>query len=166
MKTTTRLIIAVTTTALATLALAGCSSTASSASGTGSPPTPAASSAPAELSTSSGTLGEIIVDGTGMTAYKFDKDTQNAPSSVCSGPCATLCPAITTTALTPVVKGVTGAIGTITGVDGGKQITINGWPIYTFAKDLKAGDTAGQGVRGVWWVLSPAGVKIDTPAAK
>lgn len=164
MKTTPRFIITLAAAALAAVALAGCSSTPSSSSGTASSPSAPASAA--ELTTTSGSLGNIIVDGKGMTAYMFDKDTQNATSSACSGQCATLWPAITTTAATPSVKGVTGTIGTITGVDGGKQITVNGWPIYTFAKDTKAGDTAGQGVGGIWWVLSPAGEKIATPATK
>ncbi len=101
-----------------------------------------------------------------MTAYRFDKDTQNATSSACAGQCATLWPAITTTAATPVVTGVTGTIGTITRVDGSKQITVDGWPIYTFGQDTKAGDTAGRGVGGVWWALTPAEAKITTPAAK
>ncbi|ALX66630.1 COG4315 family predicted lipoprotein [Microbacterium sp. XT11] len=41
--------------------------------------------------------------------------------------------------------------------DGDKQITLNGWPLYYFAGDEKAGDVKGQGVNGVWWVLTPAG---------
>ena len=166
MKTTSRFIITLATTALAAVALAGCASTPSSSSGSGSAPSPSSSTAPAELSTTSGSLGQIIVDAKGMTAYMFDKDRPNGTSSVCAGQCATLWPAITTTAATPVVKGVTGTVGTITGFDGNKQITVNGWPIYTFAKDTTPGGTAGQGVGGVWWVLSPSGQKVATPPAK
>jgi predicted lipoprotein with Yx(FWY)xxD motif len=55
---------------------------------------------------------------------------------------------------------VTGEIGTITGVDGATQLTLNGWPLYYFAGDSAPGDTNGQGVNGVWWVLTPAGEKI------
>ena len=57
-------------------------------------------------------------------------------------------------------------VATITGVVGGKQITINGLPIYTFSKDTKPGDTNGQGVLNIWHVLSPAGEKITTPNPK
>ena len=44
---------------------------------------------------------------------------------------------------TLVVKGATANVGAISGVDGKKQITMNGWPIYTFAKDTTLGSTAG-----------------------
>jgi predicted lipoprotein with Yx(FWY)xxD motif len=39
-------------------------------------------------------------------------------------------------------------------------VTLNGWPLYYFAGDSAAGDTNGQGVNDVWWVLTPAGEKI------
>jgi predicted lipoprotein with Yx(FWY)xxD motif len=55
---------------------------------------------------------------------------------------------------------VTGEIGTITGVDGSTQVTLNGWPLYYYAGESAAGDTNGQGVGGVWWVLTPEGEKI------
>jgi predicted lipoprotein with Yx(FWY)xxD motif len=99
-----------------------------------------------------------------MTAYVFDKDTAGAGSSTCSGACATAWPAITASSATPTVEGVTGKVGTITGVNGEKQITVNGLPLYTFARDKAAGDVTGQGVGNVWWVLSPSGDKISTPA--
>ena len=67
---------------------------------------------------------------------------------------------MTTDTDTPEVEGVTGEVGTITGVDGSMQLTLDGWPLYTFAGDSAEGDTNGQGVNGVWWVLSPAGEKI------
>ncbi|WP_249295848.1 hypothetical protein [Agrococcus sp. Marseille-Q4369] len=54
----------------------------------------------------------------------------------------------------------TGELGTIVGVDGATQVTLNGWPLYDFAGDSAAGDVAGQGVNDVWWVLSPAGERM------
>jgi len=53
-----------------------------------------------------------------------------------------------------------GVFGTITGVDGATQVTRNGWPLYSYAGDSAAGDANGQGVGGVWWVLTPVGEKI------
>jgi predicted lipoprotein with Yx(FWY)xxD motif len=110
-------------------------------------------------------LGSIVVDGKGMTAYFYDKDTANSGSSVCTGACASAWPAITTTSASPTVDGVTGTVGTITGVAGGKQITVNGMPIYTFASDTTPGDTKGQLFGGVWHVITPAGTEITTPNA-
>jgi hypothetical protein len=42
-------------------------------------------------------------------------------------------------------------------------VTYNHHPVYTFAKDAKAGQTNGEGVSafgGVWDAVSPAGAKI------
>ncbi|MHB1170958.1 MAG: COG4315 family predicted lipoprotein [Lacisediminihabitans sp.] len=165
----TKLILTLAGSALTVLALAGCSTPTSSSAPTPASPSASVSPAPAasaDAATASTTLGKIVVDGKGMTAYVFSKDTVNSGASACTGACATLWPAITSTSATPTVTGITGTVGTITGVAGGKQITINGLPIYTFAKDKAPGDTNGQGVLNVWYVLSPAGQKITTPAAK
>lgn len=112
------------------------------------------------LTTADSELGEIVVDGEGLTVYMFDNDTQGADASSCEGECATNWPAVTTDSDAPEVEGVTGEVGTITGVDGSTQVTLNGWPLYYFAGDSASGDTNGQGVNDVWWVLTPAGEKI------
>lgn len=172
----TRFTMTMAVAALAALALAGCANGSGGAGGgygssggygsggsdtsTTAAPPPAASGA--DLAVADSSLGKIVVDGTGMTAYYYDKDTAGATASACSGQCATLWPAIETTADTPKVDGVTGTVGTITANDGGKQITINGMPIYTYASDSAAGDVNGQGVGGVWWVIAPSGEKVTT----
>ena len=127
--------------------------------------TEAETEAPAEtssavLTTADSSLGEIVVDGEGMTVYMFDNDTQGADASVCEGDCATNWPAVTTDSDSPEVEGVTGEVGTIEGVDGSTQVTLNGWPLYYFVGDEAAGDTNGQGVNDVWWVLTPDGERF------
>ena len=112
------------------------------------------------LTTADSDLGEIVVDGEGMTVYMFDNDTQGGDASTCEGQCAANWPAVTTDSDDPTVDGVTGEVGTITGVDGETQVTLNGWPLYYFAGDSAAGDVNGQGVNGVWWVLTPDGEKV------
>ena len=160
--------------AVVAVALAGCSSgggSGSGSSGYGAPPaseSPSASASAssgssasgAALATASSSLGEIVVDGKGMTVYMYDKDTQGSGASTCTGQCATNWPAVTTESTTPVVEGVTGDVGTITGVNGATQVTLDGWPLYTYVGDSAAGDTNGQGVGGIWWVLTPAGAKV------
>ncbi|ROR66923.1 COG4315 family predicted lipoprotein [Agrococcus jenensis] len=153
---------------LLVIALAGCASpsTDSSSPPPVSPSEEAPSSSSEEPSTSAmlmvadSDVGEIVVDGDGMTVYMFDNDTQGAGASVCEGDCATNWPAVTTESEAPEVEGVTGEVGTIEGVDGATQVTLNGWPLYSFAGDSAAGDVAGQGVGGVWWVLSTAGERM------
>jgi predicted lipoprotein with Yx(FWY)xxD motif len=120
-----------------------------------------AAAADALLMTADSSLGEIVVDAEGNTVYMFDSDTQGGDASTCEGQCATNWPAVTSDSDAPEVDAsVTGEIGTITGVDGSTQLTLNGWPLYYFAGDSAPGDTNGQGVNGVWWVLTPAGEKI------
>ena len=43
------------------------------------------------------------------------------------------------------------------------QVTYNDIPLYYFQADEKAGDTKGQAVGGVWWVVAP-GLSQITPA--
>jgi predicted lipoprotein with Yx(FWY)xxD motif len=49
---------------------------------------------------------------------------------------------------------------TITRTDGTTQVTYNGWPLYYYAKDQQAGDTTGEGVGSVWYLVSPTGDKV------
>lgn len=157
---------------LMTFAVAGCSASGGSSGGasdTGgggygqssesSAPTSDAAGA-ATLMVADSALGKIVVDAAGKTLYMFDNDTQGAGTSSCTGECLTNWPPLTTTGEVPALQGVTGDVGTITTADGSTQVTLNGWPLYYFAGDAAAGDVNGQGVGGIWWVLSPAGERM------
>jgi predicted lipoprotein with Yx(FWY)xxD motif len=143
------------------LAVSGCASSGQQRSNSGQQGTVAAS---VDLSVTDSPLGDIVVDGDGMTVYVFDEDTAGADSSACTGECAMLWPAVTTTAGTPEVVDVTGTVGTITGTDGDTQLTLNGLPLHTYLPDARQGDMTGQGVDRQWWVVSPSGEKITAPA--
>jgi predicted lipoprotein with Yx(FWY)xxD motif len=60
----------------------------------------------------------------------------------------------------PVLDGVTGDVGVITGTDGKPQLTLNGLPLYYYLKDTAPGDVLGQAKSEVWWVVAPDGSKI------
>lgn len=105
-------------------------------------------------------LGEVVVDGGGNVLYQFDKDMQGADASACSGQCATMWPAVPAGEAPPELEGISAEVGTITGIDGEPQLTLDGWPLYYFAGDAVAGDTNGQAVNDVWWVLDPAGAPV------
>lgn len=120
------------------------------------PAAPAASG----LGVADTSLGKIVVDGDGMTAYMFDKDTQGTKTSACTGVCLSQWPPILSDSATPEADGVTGTLATIDTPDGEHQVTLDGWPLYTYAGDAAKGDVNGQGVQGIWWVLTPAGQKI------
>ena len=159
--------------ALSALALAGltaCGGTPAPGTDSTSPMRSSSSAMPStsgsgDLHTSSTALGTILVDGAGMTVYFFDRDKAGESASACMGPCASLWPAVSATTATPTVDGVTGTVGTITGTDGNKQVTLNGLPLYTYAADQKDGDTKGQGFGGVWWVIGDNGAKVTSAPA-
>jgi predicted lipoprotein with Yx(FWY)xxD motif len=163
----TRLTLLLAGSALAVVALAGCSSSAApAASGSSNSGGSSSKSAPItsgkDVATASTSLGTIVVDGKGMTAYFYDPDVANSGKSACTGACASLWPAITSTSATPTVAGVTAKVGTIPTSGGGHQVTIDGRPIYTYASDSKPGDVNGQGVQGIWYVVSPAGMEMKS----
>lgn len=152
------------TTPSATSPATGASSTASatvSSSGTASA---SASStqvgAAIDLKTASSSAGSIVVDAKGMSLYFFTKDTKDSGTSACTGSCLVQWPPLTTTSGSPAGEGVTGKLGTISTPDGKKQVTLNGMPLYYFAKDTKPGDILGQGVGGVWYLSDPSGAMI------
>ncbi|MFH5878887.1 hypothetical protein [Arthrobacter sp. NA-172] len=139
------------------------SASSSSSSSAPSPSASSAAAAPAELKTATSGAGQRVVAANGKSVYFFTKDVKGSGKSACTGGCATTWPAVTTTAATPAVEGVGGTIGTIPTADGKMQITINGMPIYFYSKDEDSSDTYGQGVGGVWYLVSPSG-SMMTPS--
>lgn len=158
-----RLALSLAAASLAAIGLAGCMSSASPQAG-GETTAGSAGSSGDALATASTSLGTIVVDGRGMTVYYYDKDTPNETTSTCTGQCIAAWPAVTTTSANPSVTGVTGKVGTINAPGGQKQLTLDGLPLYTYAGDQAAGDVNGQGLQGIWWVVSPDGTKITTKA--
>lgn len=160
------------------LGLAACGSTtdqttpaagsAPSSASSGASSTPSRSTASSDTSSSAASttlalattnLGEVVVDGRARTLYMYGKDTAGSGKSACTGGCLTVWPPVLATGA-PTVTGVTGTVGTIGTPDGKKQVTLNGWPLYTYVKDAKAGDTTGQNVGQVWFVLDKAGTPV------
>ncbi|MFD8807732.1 SCO0930 family lipoprotein [Streptomyces sp. NPDC059597] len=106
-------------------------------------------------------LGNVLTDEAGMTLYRFDKDTAKPPASTCEGDCATAWPPVPADDASAGAGVAKSALGEVTRPDGSKQLTIDGWPAYRFAKDKQAGDTKGQGVGKTWFALAPNGKKAS-----
>jgi predicted lipoprotein with Yx(FWY)xxD motif len=147
---------------------AGSAPSSSSAGASSSTPSSSTSSSDGSSSTAgttlavgSTTLGQVVVDGRGRTLYMYGKDTQNSGKSACTGGCLTAWPPVLATGA-PTVTGVSGTVGTIDTPDGKKQVTLNGWPLYTYVKDAKAGDTTGQNVGQIWFVLDQTGTPVKS----
>lgn len=153
--------------AAAVLLVAACgSSTSSTASASPSPspsPSPAATGTTIAVA-SNAKLGQILVDGKGMTVYLFLADT--GKDSTCYTSCAAIWPPVLTNGAPQAGTGAnTSLLGTTTRTDGKIQVTCAGHPLYYFVNDKQPGDTTGQGVNGfgaLWWVLSPSGTSITT----
>lgn len=104
-------------------------------------------------------LGDVLVDADGMTLYMFDPDMQGA--STCYDECAMNWPPLVAEGEPMAGAGADDAkLGTVERDDGTMQVTYDGWPLYLWAQDSAAGDTTGQGVNDVWWVLGADGEPI------
>lgn len=115
----------------------------------------------ATVNVSESTSGSILVDGQGRSLYLFTNDTQNSGASSCTGDCLTNWPPLLSTEAPTAGAGLDAAkLGTITRDDGTIQVTYNGWPLYLYSSDTAPGDVTGQGVGGVWFLVSPDGNAI------
>lgn len=106
-----------------------------------------------KVSTKAG-LGTFLVDENGLTLYLYTKDTPGV--SNCSDACLTAWPPVLTNGEPRADDGVTASkLGTITRDDGSLQVTYNDLPLYYYITDVQPGDTTGQAVGGVWYVVAP-----------
>jgi predicted lipoprotein with Yx(FWY)xxD motif len=105
----------------------------------------------------------MLVDGRGMTLYVYAPDKKN--KSECYGECAEYWPPVTVAAgmkVPATMPGIKGTFGVTTRSNGRHQLTYDGAPLYTFVKDKKPGDMAGQGLDvagGYWWVVVVSGAQ-------
>lgn len=118
---------------------------------------PAAAAGTIALADSS--LGSIIVDAEGKTLYLFTKDADGTPT--CYDDCATNWPPLLAAGEITAGTGLDAAkLTTVDRTDGTKQVKYGDWPLYYFAADATAGDTNGQGVGGIWFVVGADGAAI------
>jgi len=107
------------------------------------------------LKTAKGSAGIWLTDSAGRTLYLYTRD--KATTSECYGACAKVWPPLTATG--PVtISGkytVQRDLGVTTRTDGTKQVTYGGHPLYYYSGDTAPGQTKGQGVGGVWFLIGP-----------
>ena len=98
----------------------------------------------------------MLADADGVTFYLFTED--ELGQSNCSGQCADFWPPLLTEGAPTAGEGVSAEqLGTIEREDGSVQVTYNGWPLYYFSNDAGPGETNGQDVGDVWYVVSTFG---------
>lgn len=135
------------------LSACGGSSGGTATAATGSPGTTT------EVRTGHTPAGTVLVDSRGRTMYAFAADAKGR--SRCTASCLTYWPLVPVGAQPPALgSGVTARLGVLHRPGGGDQLTVDGWPMYTYVGDTAAGTDAGQGKNlsgGKWWVVDPAG---------
>lgn len=114
-------------------------------------------------------LGTILVTTSGLTLYRYTLDKKGRPT--CTGVCAKVWPPLLVPKGTKKATGAKGVrdLSVVKAPDGRWQVRYRGIPLYRYEGDRKAGQTHGQGVGGVWFVVrvgaSGAAVTTTTTAA-
>jgi predicted lipoprotein with Yx(FWY)xxD motif len=107
----------------------------------------------------SGDAGEFLVDGGGFALYAFTSDTEGTPT--CEGDCLTAWPLVPGgTAVSPDLDAA--LFTEVPHPTGVSQMKAGEWPLYRYIDDTAAGQTNGQGVGGVWWLVAPDGSLIES----
>lgn len=104
-------------------------------------------------------VGKYLTDDRGMTLYWFAKDTPEAIA--CTGGCLDKWPVYyRETVVAP--EGINkDDFGTITRPDGSKQVTFRCLPLYYWQGDTVAGDTKGNKVYDLWFVVNPDTFRVQ-----
>lgn len=103
--------------------------------------------------TVSGSSKDVLTDSQGMTLYyRTDDGPQTAN---CTGGCAGTWPPLTLTSGDPTSsKPLPGSLGILSDANG-RQVLYNGHPLYRFASDGAPGQARGEGLAGIWHVVTP-----------
>jgi predicted lipoprotein with Yx(FWY)xxD motif len=96
-------------------------------------------------------LGWVMAKADGLVVYTYANDHKNG-APTCTGSCASVWAPVTGVPKAGPADNFPGSFGLVTGAGGKKQITYNGYPLYTYvgAPPLS---TKGNGIGGVWHVI-------------
>jgi predicted lipoprotein with Yx(FWY)xxD motif len=105
--------------------------------------------------------GKILTTARGFTLYMFSCDKRNRDVCVKIQDCTTVWPLVTSKSKPVAGPGVKSRLlGTIKLANGSRQVTYNGWPLYTYIGDRFPRSTQFVGLKqsgGFWWALNAAG---------
>jgi predicted lipoprotein with Yx(FWY)xxD motif len=94
-------------------------------------------------------LGYVLAEANGQVVYTYAKDTKGG-APTCTGACAAVWQPVTGVPKAGPADTFPGTFGLVTGAGGVKQITYNGYPLYSL-KGASPYSTAGNG--GEWHVV-------------
>jgi predicted lipoprotein with Yx(FWY)xxD motif len=96
-------------------------------------------------------LGWVMAKADGHVVYTYAKDSKNG-APTCTGSCASVWAPVTGVPKAGPADTFPGSFGLVTGAGGKKQITYNGYPLYTYVGAAPL-STKGNGIGGVWHVI-------------
>jgi predicted lipoprotein with Yx(FWY)xxD motif len=114
-------------------------------------------------------FGEIVTNAHGLSLYGLSNEFGG--KLACTGECLKFWPPVLVSKSTTKVSlgaGVAGQIGFVARSATTKQVTFDGYPLYTFVKDSGAGQTHGEGVAafgGTWGLLRASSLILPTKPA-
>jgi predicted lipoprotein with Yx(FWY)xxD motif len=117
------------------------------------------------LRTETGSAGTVLASTGGRTLYYYGGDQPGSGKSVCTGSCATAWPPLVTPVAAPAGIRLYGPIGSITRANGVRQVTIDGYPVYTYSGDTGPGQANGNGVAGEWHLIKFRAAAASATAA-
>jgi predicted lipoprotein with Yx(FWY)xxD motif len=107
-------------------------------------------------------LGVVLVNSRGLTLYMFVRDKQKKVTCKSASCVAAWPPLKLKKGTKPTAGGAAkkSLLGSDPNPNGGRVVTYNHWPLYTYIADSKPGQATGQALDlngGLWYVLSPSG---------
>ena len=105
------------------------------------------------LKTETTSAGQVLASSHGLTLYYYAEDKPGSGKSVCTGGCVRIWPALAAPVRAPAGVRLPGPLGTITRPSGFRQVTLNGYPLYTYSGDTAPGQAHGNGIEGAWHVI-------------
>src|SRR5690554_5808388 len=101
-----------------------------------------------------------LVDSEGMTLYLFLNDTEGA--STCYDDCQINWPPLLQDGELIAGEGLDQELlGIMDRPAGETHVTYGGWPLYYYVGDMEPGDTNGQGLGDVWFVVDAEGNQME-----
>ncbi len=104
-------------------------------------------------------------EGQGESAVEMDDQGVNLTAVPCTEDCLQAWPPFLSQGDPQAGEGMDASLlKTVTRDDGTSQVVYNGWPLYYFSQDQKAGDILGQDIHsfgGTWYIVSDKGEKVE-----
>lgn len=96
-------------------------------------------------------IGFVLATAGGQVVYRYAHD-QKGGMPTCTGTCAAIWQPVTGVPKASIADNLPGVLGTVTLADGTKQVTYNGYPLYTL-KGAPFMSIKGNDMEGLWHVI-------------